>query len=166
MLCRKSYPCNTRQLCHEQRKFDQSQMTILLGNPLTQSSYSDKAQWLDQWSHIQMCLKVVLPFPLTCIVITSTTWCKSQRPPLQRRGKRKPFYPSFILRPVLFHLMLALSSACKLTRLILQIGCPLYRLTSWRKSILIQKNLVQIPKYFNQYGIAKKYIIYYIYIYI
>ena len=42
----------------------------------------------------------------------------------------------------------------KLTKLILQIGCPSYHLTSWRKSALIQGP--QIPKPFYQHKIREK----------
>ena len=49
-----------------------------------------------------------------------------------------------------------LSSECKLTKLILQAGCPSYNLTSWREPAVIQKPSAQISKAFNQHGIAEK----------
>ena len=42
----------------------------------------------------------------------------------------------------------------KLTKLILQIGCPSYHLTSWSQSALIQGP--QIPKPFYQHKIREK----------
>ena len=60
----------------------------------------------------------------------------------------------FGLRPLLFPCdglgAWALSSECK-TDQILQIGCPSYHLTSWRKSALTKKLLAQIPKAFHQH---------------
>ena len=47
---------------------------------------------------------------------------------------------------------LALSSDCKIGRLILLIGCFSYHLTSYRKSVLIQKASAQVPKAFHQHG--------------
>ena len=44
----------------------------------------------------------------------------------------------------------------KMTKLILQIPCPFYHLTSWRKSALIQKPSAQIPKALHQHGKAEK----------
>ena len=52
----------------------------------------------------------------------------------------------FNLHPFLLAYLLALH--VKLTKLILEIGCPSYHLTSWRKSSLIQKPSGQIPKAF------------------
>ena len=49
-----------------------------------------------------------------------------------------------------------LSSEYKLNKLILEVGCPSYYLTSYRHSVLIQKPSPQIPKYFNQHGIAER----------
>ena len=49
-----------------------------------------------------------------------------------------------------------LSSECKLTRFVLQTGWLSYHPTSWRKSVLIQYPSAQIPKAFNQRGIADK----------
>lgn len=37
----------------------------------------------------------------------------------------------------------------------MQIGCPSYNLTSWRKSTLIQKTSVQIAEAFNQHEIVE-----------
>lgn len=54
----------------------------------------------------------------------------------------------------------ALSSEYKSTELVLQIGCPLFFLTWWRKSALIQKPSSLIPKTFNQHGIAERQKIY------
>ena len=50
----------------------------------------------------------------------------------------------------------ALSSEFKSTKLILQIGCPLFFLTWWKKSALIQKPSSLVPKTFNQHGIAER----------
>ena len=47
----------------------------------------------------------------------------------------------------------------KLNELILQIGCPSYHLTSWRKSSLIQKCSAHLPKTLYEYGDAEKTII-------
>ena len=44
----------------------------------------------------------------------------------------------------------------KLTKLILQIGCLSYHITSWRKSVLIQILSVQIPEAFHQHEKAEK----------
>ena len=44
----------------------------------------------------------------------------------------------------------------KLTKLIFEIGWPSYHLTSWRKSVLIQKPLAHISKAFHQHRIAEK----------
>ena len=49
---------------------------------------------------------------------------------------------------------LALSCECKIDQA--NFGCPSYHQTSWRKSALIQNPSAQIPKAFNQYGIAGK----------
>ena len=66
----------------------------------------------------------------------------------------------FVLHPLLFPLRWgktqAISCEYKLAKLILQTGCLLYHLTSWRKQVLIQKLLSQIPKIFNQYKIAER----------
>lgn len=50
----------------------------------------------------------------------------------------------------------ALSSVYKLTRLILQIECPSYHLTSLKKSALTQNSSAQTPKAIHQYGIVEK----------
>ena len=52
--------------------------------------------------------------------------------------------------------MQILSSECKLTKLIVQIGCPSYHLTSWRKSALIHKPSGQIPKVLYQHETVEK----------
>ena len=50
----------------------------------------------------------------------------------------------------------ALCYEYKLNRLVLKIGCPFNHLTSYKRSALIQKPSVQIPKTYNQHGIAGK----------
>ena len=66
----------------------------------------------------------------------------------------------FILRPSLFPYggaergVQALNAT--LTKLILHIGCPSYRLTSGRKSALIQRLSVQIPKAFHYHTKVEK----------
>ena len=44
----------------------------------------------------------------------------------------------------------------KLIKLILQIGCPPYHLTPWKKSALLQKPSVQMVKTFHQHVHAEK----------
>ena len=50
--------------------------------------------------------------------------------------------------------MQTLSSKYKLTRLILQVGCPPYNLILYWKLALIQKSSTQIPKVFHEHGNA------------
>ena len=67
---------------------------------------------------------------------------------------------AFVLRYVLYPSrkgkMQDLSSGDKLGDLVLQIGYLSHHLTSQRKSSPIQKPSAQIPKAFNQHGIAAK----------
>ena len=48
----------------------------------------------------------------------------------------------------------------KMTELFLQIGCPSYNLTSWKKLALIQKPSTQVPKAFLPTEYAEKTIIF------
>ena len=66
----------------------------------------------------------------------------------------------FVLHPLLFpsrgRRTGALYSKCKTNQVTFRVGYLYYCLISWRKSALIQKPSVELPKTFHQQGIVTK----------